>query len=77
MNCSRLGLFNAGIFRIGQSASYHRAFQNVTVGDNSVVASSGPITGYRALPGWDPVTGTTTYGTCRLGSLSEDANRTA
>jgi subtilase family serine protease len=52
-----LGFVNAGIYRIGLSASYHSAFHDVTTGDNSVIVSSKLITGYQALSGWDPVTG--------------------
>jgi subtilase family serine protease len=52
-----LGFVNAGIYRIGRSASYHEAFHDVTTGDNTVLFSSRLITGYQASRGWDPVTG--------------------
>jgi hypothetical protein len=57
VNCSRPGLVSAGILRIAQSASWHWPSHDVTVRGNSVVTSSGLITGYRASPGWDPVAG--------------------
>jgi subtilase family serine protease len=52
-----LGFVNAGIYRIGRSAEYHKAFHDVTTGDNTVSFPPETITGYRASPGWDPVTG--------------------
>jgi subtilase family serine protease len=52
-----LGFVNAGIYRIGLSPSYHSAFHDVTIGNNSVIVSSRLITGNQALPGWDSVTG--------------------
>ncbi len=52
-----LGFVNAGIYRIGRSTSYHKAFHDVTTGGNTVIFSSRMITGYQASPGWDPVTG--------------------
>ena len=54
----QLGFLNAGLYRIGHSALYHRAFHDVTHGNNTVTLLSGKnIDGYRARPGWDPVTG--------------------
>lgn len=54
----QLGFLNAGLYRIGRSALYHRAFRDVTQGNNSVELPSGrSIDGYRARPGWDPATG--------------------
>ena len=52
-----LGFVNPAIYRIGRSASYHQAFHDVTTGSNTVTQAAGTITGYRAAPGWDPVTG--------------------
>lgn len=52
-----LGFVNAGIYRIGRSSAYHEAFHAVTAGDNSVITSSGLVTGYQASDGWNPVTG--------------------
>jgi subtilase family serine protease len=52
-----LGFVNAGIYRIGRSPAYHQAFHAVTAGDNSVLTSSGVVTGYQATDGWNPVTG--------------------
>jgi subtilase family serine protease len=53
-----LGLINPAIYRIARSSQYHQAFHDVTSG-NSNTAEFPPttITGYRAGPGWDPVTG--------------------
>jgi hypothetical protein len=42
-----LGFVNPAIYDIGRSASYHKAFHDITTGFN----------GYQATPGWDPVTG--------------------
>jgi subtilase family serine protease len=53
-----LGLVNPAIYQIARSSQYHQAFHDVTAG-NSNTAEFPPttITGYRAGPGWDPVTG--------------------
>jgi hypothetical protein len=37
--------------------AYHAAFHDVTTGNNTVRFPPRTITGYRAAPGWDPVTG--------------------
>jgi subtilase family serine protease len=52
-----LGFINPAIYRIGRSPAYHRAFHDITTGDNTVTFPVGTVTGYRAGPGWDPVTG--------------------
>jgi len=52
-----LGFINPALYRIAGSAAYHKAFHDVTTGDNTVRFGSVTITGYRAAPGWDPVTG--------------------
>jgi subtilase family serine protease len=52
-----LGFVNPALYRIGRGSLYHRAFHDVTTGTNTVVFSSQTIIGYRAGPGWDPVTG--------------------
>jgi hypothetical protein len=52
-----LGFVNPALYRIGRSPSYHKAFHDVTTGNNYVAVGSGPIMGYQAGPGWDPVTG--------------------
>jgi subtilase family serine protease len=53
-----LGFVNPAIYQIARSSQYHQAFHDVTAG-NSNTAEFPPttITGYRAGPGWDPVTG--------------------
>jgi subtilase family serine protease len=52
-----LGFVNAALYRVGLSASYDDAFHDVVAGDNSVLTTTALITGYPAVPGWDPVTG--------------------
>ena len=48
-----LGFINAGLYRIGQSASYHKAFHDITKGDNTVMFGQQTIAGYQAIPGWE------------------------
>lgn len=52
-----LGFVNAALYRIGRSHVYHRAFHDVGSGDNTARFPSRTISGYRATPGWDAVTG--------------------
>jgi kumamolisin len=52
-----LGFINPAIYLIGSSREYHSAFHDVVTGDNTVNYPSGSVSGYRAAPGWDPVTG--------------------
>jgi subtilase family serine protease len=53
-----LGLVNSAIYQIARSAHYHQAFHDITAGNaNTAEFPRGTITGYRAAPGWDPVTG--------------------
>jgi subtilase family serine protease len=52
-----LGFVNPAIYRIARGPQYHKAFHDITTGDNTVVLNGVTITGYRAGPGWDPVTG--------------------
>jgi subtilase family serine protease len=52
-----LGFINPAIYRIGRSPAYSRAFHDITTGSNTVTFPAGTVTGYRAGPGWDPVTG--------------------
>jgi subtilase family serine protease len=50
-----LGLVNPAIYRIARGSGYHKAFHDITTGDNLTL---GPISHtYHAGPGWDPVTG--------------------
>ncbi len=53
----RLGFVNPTIYRIGRNPKYKKAFHDITSGDNTVLYPQGTVTGYRAVPGWDPVTG--------------------
>lgn len=50
-----LGFVNPAIYRIGRSRV--RAFHDLTTGNNTVTVSDQTINGYRARPGYDPVTG--------------------
>jgi subtilase family serine protease len=51
----RLGFANPAIYRIARSPSYHKAFHDITTGNNLTL---GPVNDkYHAGPGWDPVTG--------------------
>jgi subtilase family serine protease len=52
-----LGFVNAAIYRIGRSASYDKAFHDITHGTNTVTFPPKTISGYQASHGWDPVTG--------------------
>lgn len=53
-----LGLVNPTIYRIARSRHYHQAFHDVTAGNaNTAKFRHGTTPGYRAGPGWDPVTG--------------------
>jgi subtilase family serine protease len=52
-----LGFVNPAIYAIARGPAYHRAFHDVTTGDNSVFWPTSLFTGYTAGPGWDPVTG--------------------
>jgi subtilase family serine protease len=52
-----LGFVNPAIYRVGRSAHYHRAFHDVTKGNNTVKSGPFTIKGFNATRGWDPVTG--------------------
>ncbi len=53
-----LGLINPAIYRVARSPRYNQAFHDITNGSrNTAEFPHGTITGYRAEPGWDPVTG--------------------
>jgi subtilase family serine protease len=52
-----LGFANPAIYRIARGPLYHKAFHDITTGDNTAVLNSVTITGYQTGPGWDPVTG--------------------
>jgi len=52
-----LGFVNPAIYRIARGPLYHKAFHDITTGNNTVVLNGVTITGYQAGPGWDPVTG--------------------
>ena len=52
-----LGFVNPALYRIAASPAYHRAFHDITSGNNTAKCPPKTFTGYRAAPGWDPVTG--------------------
>jgi subtilase family serine protease len=52
-----LGFVNPAIYQIARSSRYHRAFHDITTGNNTVQFPPTTITGYQSAPGWDPVTG--------------------
>jgi subtilase family serine protease len=52
-----LGFINAAIYQIARGPDYHRAFHDITTGNNTAQFPPTTITGYQAAPGWDPVTG--------------------
>jgi subtilase family serine protease len=53
-----LGFVNSAIYRIAESSDYHRAFHDILTGPaNTAKFANGTVIGYRASPGWDPVTG--------------------
>jgi subtilase family serine protease len=52
-----LGFVNPAIYRIARGPWYHRAFHDITMGNNTARFSPQTITGYQAAPGWDAVTG--------------------
>ena len=53
-----LGFVNPAIYRIARSSSYHRAFHDITTGNNDMTMPYPAGTaGYQATPGWDPATG--------------------
>ena len=52
-----LGFVNPAIYRIARGPLYHKAFHDITTGNNTVVLNGVTVSGYQAGPGWDPVTG--------------------
>ena len=52
-----LGFVNPALYRIAASPAGHRAFHDITSGNNTAKFPPTTFTGYRAAPGWDPVTG--------------------
>lgn len=52
-----LGFVNPAIYRIARGPLYHKAFHDITTGNNTVALNGVTITGYQAGSGWDPVTG--------------------
>jgi subtilase family serine protease len=52
-----LGFVNPAIYRIARGPLYHKAFHDITTGNNTVSLNGVTITGYRAGTGWDPASG--------------------
>jgi subtilase family serine protease len=52
-----LGFVNPAIYQIARGPHHRQAFHDVTKGNNTVQFPPKTITGYRAVLGWDPVTG--------------------
>jgi subtilase family serine protease len=52
-----LGFVNPAIYQIARGPLYHKAFHDITTGNNTVAVNGITITGYQAGPGWNPVTG--------------------
>ncbi len=58
----RLGSINKTLYHIGKSDAYSTAFNDITSGDNSFMG----FTVFKAVPGWDAVTG---LGTPKVNNL--------
>jgi subtilase family serine protease len=52
-----LGFVNPALYAIARGPRYHRAFHDITTGNNTVNFPPKTVPGYTAAPGWDPVTG--------------------
>jgi subtilase family serine protease len=52
-----LGFINPALYKLAMSSHYTQDFHDITTGDNSINASGITVTGYPAVPGWDPITG--------------------
>ena len=52
-----LGFVNPAVYQIARGPQYQQAFHDITTGDNTAEFPPKTIAGYRAAPGWDPVTG--------------------
>jgi len=52
-----LGFINPVLYGIAHGPHYHQAFHDVTQGSSAVTITPVTYSGYRAGPGWDPVTG--------------------
>jgi subtilase family serine protease len=52
-----LGFINPGLYKVGTSNIYTQTFHDITAGDNSISDGSVNVKGYKAVAGWDAVTG--------------------
>jgi subtilase family serine protease len=52
-----LGFVNPALYGIARGPDYHRGFHDVIRGNSTVIVVPDRFSGYRAGPGWDPVTG--------------------
>lgn len=51
----RWGIINPALYKLGTSADYKNAMNDITIGDN--ILASANVPGYTSGQGWDPVTG--------------------
>jgi subtilase family serine protease len=52
-----LGFINPALYAIARGPDYHQAFHDVTQGSSAVTIPPVTFSGFKAGPGWDPVTG--------------------
>jgi subtilase family serine protease len=52
-----LGFINSALYKLATSSAYTQDFNDIASGDNSINRDGVHVTGYRAVAGWDPVTG--------------------
>ena len=52
-----LGFINPGLYKLAASANAQQDFRDITLGNNSFSQGTVHVTGYQAVPGWDPITG--------------------
>ncbi len=59
-----LGFINPTLYKLATSKAYAQDFHDITIGDNTNIRAN--VTGYPAVPGWDPVTGLGTPNAAKL-----------
>ena len=52
-----LGYLNPALYTVATGANYARDFHDITKGNNSTNDKGVDVSGYDAVPGWDPMTG--------------------
>jgi subtilase family serine protease len=55
-----LGFINLALYKVAMSSQHSQDFHDITVGNNNVDYKGVTVTGYAAVQGWDPVTGSGT-----------------